>query len=76
MIGIIFMRNVLAVVILFALTPWIKAMGLINVHTIVAVIMFVTQLLVVPFLIWGKKFRAAVAQRYLERASRQPTKRD
>lgn len=76
MIGIIFMRNVFAVVILFALTPWIAAMGLINVHAIVAAFMFVTQLLAVPFLIWGKKLRAAVAQRYLERAKRQPTKRD
>lgn len=76
MIGIVFMRNVFAVVILFALTPWIKAMGLIYVHAIVAAIMFATQLLTVPFLIWGKKLRAVVAERYLERARRQPTKRD
>lgn len=70
------MRNVFAVVLLFALTPWITAMGLINVHVIVAVIMFFIQLLAVPFLIWGKKFRAAAARRYLERARKQPTKRD
>lgn len=76
MISIIFMRNVFAVIILFALTPWIAAMGLINVHVIVAVIMFVIQLLAVPFLIWGKRFRSAAAQRYLERARRLATKRD
>ncbi|KAM0666082.1 hypothetical protein ACQRIU_003937 [Beauveria bassiana] len=76
MIGIIFMRNVFAVVILFALTPWITAMGLINVHIIVAVIIFVIQLLAVPFLFWGKRFRAATAQRYRYHAQRQPTARD
>lgn len=76
MIGIIFTRNVFAVVILFALTPWITAMGLINVHIIVAVMIFLIQLLAVPFLIWGKRFRVATAQRYRDHAQRQPTARD
>ncbi|KAM3548030.1 hypothetical protein ARSEF4850_009654 [Beauveria asiatica] len=76
MIGIIFIRNVFAVVILFALTPWITAMRLINVHVIVAAVIFVIQLLAVLFLIWGKRFRAATAQRYRNHAQRQPTARD
>lgn len=76
MVGIIFMRNVFAVVILFALTPWITAMGLLNVHIIVAAIMFAVQLLAVAFLIWGKRFRVSVAKRYLERAQRQTSKRN
>ncbi|TQV90056.1 Major facilitator superfamily transporter [Cordyceps javanica] len=76
MIGIIFMRNVFAVVILFALTPWIMAMGLVYVHIIVAGILFMIQLLVVPFLIWGKTFRAATSQRYRRRAQGQSTNRE
>lgn len=75
MIGIIFMRNAFAVVVLFALTPWIERMGLRNMHILLTVITFAIQLLPVAMLIWGKKARVASAKRYLERASRQPTHR-
>lgn len=75
MIGIIFSRNAFAVIILFALTPWIGAVGLANVHVIVTVIIFFIQLLPLLFLKWGKWARVAAAARYLERARRQPTQR-
>lgn len=45
MIGITFTRNVFAVVILFVLTPWVKAMGLVNIYIIVVVVVFVMLLL-------------------------------
>lgn len=75
MIGIIFTRNVFAVVVLFALTPWIGAMGLANVHIIMAVVMFAIQLLPLLFLRCGKKARAATARRYQRHTKRNATRR-
>lgn len=75
MIGIIFARNAFAVAVLFALTPWIGAIGLANVHIAVAVVVLAIQLLPLVFLQWGKRARAAAEKRYLERACRQPTHR-
>lgn len=75
MIGITFTRNVFAVVILFVLTPWVKAMGLVNIYIIVVVVVFVMLLLPLSFLKWGKRFRVTTALRYQERAQRQPTLR-
>lgn len=75
MVGIIFTRNVFAVAILFALTPWIAAMGLANIHIILAVLIFLIQLLPLPFLRWGKAARASVAGRYQKRVLRQTTQR-
>ncbi|PNY29218.1 MFS-type transporter [Tolypocladium capitatum] len=76
LVGVVFMRNALSVVVLFALTPWIDGMGLLNMHIIVAVLCFVILLIPVPLLIWGKKARVASARAYSAMARRQPTHRD
>ena len=73
MIGIIFTRNVLAVGVLFALTPWIKAMGLGNFHILIAVLIFVILLIPVVLLKWGKAARVRTAAEYQMMARRQPT---
>lgn len=75
LVGIVFMRNVFSLVVLFALTPWIEAMGLQNVHIITAVACFAVLLLPIPLLIWGKKARVATAAKYRRMAMRQPVHR-
>lgn len=76
MIGIIFTRNVLSVVVLFALTPWIESMGLQNVHILVAGILGLILLIPVLLLKWGKKARARSAKAYRAMAARQSTSRE
>lgn len=65
----------LSVVVLFALTPWIKATGVQNVYIITAMVCFAVSLLPIPLLIWGKKARIATAKRYQLMARRQPAHR-
>ncbi|OAA61408.1 Major facilitator superfamily transporter [Cordyceps fumosorosea ARSEF 2679] len=36
LVGVVFSRNVISVLVLFALTPWIDAMGLRNLHVMIA----------------------------------------
>ncbi|KAJ6784422.1 hypothetical protein PWT90_07059 [Aphanocladium album] len=76
MIGIIFTRNVLAVGVLFALNPWIEAIGLRDFHIIIAVLIFVILLLPLPLLQWGKRARFRSAKAYTSMAQRQPTCRE
>lgn len=71
MVGVIFVRNVFSVVVLFALTPWITAMGIQNLHILISVICFVVMLLPIPLLVWGKKARVATAESYRKMALRQ-----
>jgi hypothetical protein len=75
MIGIVFVRNLFAVVILFAVTPWTKDMGLQNVCIMTAVFCFAILLLPIPLIVWGKKIRIATAKRYKRMAMRQPAHR-
>ncbi|EFY91864.1 hypothetical protein MAC_02149 [Metarhizium acridum CQMa 102] len=76
MIGIIFTRNVLSVIVLFSLTPWIETMGLQNVHILVAGILGLILLIPVLLLKWGKKARVRSAKAYRAMAARQSTSRE
>ncbi|KAK2595650.1 hypothetical protein QQS21_006621 [Conoideocrella luteorostrata] len=76
LVGVIFTRNAISVLVLFVLTPWISAMGLRNQQILVGVLCFVLLLLPIGLLLWGKKFRAATAKKYANYARRQPTHRD
>lgn len=76
MIGIIFTRNVLAVGVLFALDPWIAAIGLRDFHIIIAVLIFVILLLPLPLLRWGKTARVKSARTYISMAQKLPTFRE
>lgn len=76
MIGIIFTRNVFSVAVLFALNPWIQAVGLRDFHITIAVLIFVILLLPIPLLQWGKKSRFISARAYETMARRQPTFRE
>lgn len=76
LVGVVFTRNAISVVVLFALTPWVSAMGLRDLHILIGVLSFVILLLPMALLVWGKKARIATARSYMEMARRQPTRRD
>ncbi|KAK8146169.1 hypothetical protein G3M48_003495 [Beauveria asiatica] len=76
LVGVVFTRNAMSVVVLFALTPWINAMGLRNLHIMISILCCLLLLMPVALLIWGKKARIATAARYRAMAHRQPTHRD
>ncbi|CAG7928822.1 unnamed protein product [Penicillium olsonii] len=71
LIGVIFMRNIFSVIVLFVLTPWVNRMGMRNLHILVAVIAFVILLLPLPLLKWGKRARIATTSRYRKMAANQ-----
>ncbi|KAF7525557.1 hypothetical protein PCG10_004795 [Penicillium crustosum] len=71
LVGVIFMRNIFSVIVLFVLTPWVNKMGLRDLHILCAVISFVILLIPVPLLIWGKKARIATAPSYRKMAANQ-----
>ncbi|KAJ5791723.1 uncharacterized protein N7518_008734 [Penicillium psychrosexuale] len=71
LVGVIFMRNIFSVVVLFALTPWVDGMGLRDLHILLAVIALVVLLIPVPLLVWGKKARFATASSYRKMAANQ-----
>ncbi|KUM64872.1 hypothetical protein ACN42_g2193 [Penicillium freii] len=75
LVGVIFMRNIFSVIVLFVLTPWVNKMGLRNLHILCAVVSFVILLIPVPLLIWGKKARIATAPSYMKMAANQLTHR-
>ncbi|CAG7939422.1 unnamed protein product [Penicillium nalgiovense] len=71
LIGVIFMRNIFSVIVLFALTPWVNGMGIRNLHILLAIIAFLTLLIPIPLLLWGKKARIATAPSYRKMAANQ-----
>ncbi|KAJ5347546.1 uncharacterized protein N7506_000799 [Penicillium brevicompactum] len=71
LVGVIFMRNILSVIVLFVLTPWVNRMGMRDLHILVAVIAFIILLMPIPLLKWGKQARIATASRYRKMAANQ-----
>ncbi|KAJ5629940.1 hypothetical protein N7528_003597 [Penicillium herquei] len=75
LVGVIFMRNIISLIVLFVLTPWVNGMGLQNLHILCAVLAFVFYMIPVPLLIWGKKARVATAASYRKMSEKQITHR-
>ncbi|CAG8886254.1 unnamed protein product [Penicillium egyptiacum] len=71
MVGITFFRNLPSMVLPFFLLSWIHRMGLLNVYIIVAVLSTAIFMITLIFIYYGKKIRAASANRYRWFASRQ-----
>ncbi|KAJ5246006.1 hypothetical protein N7468_000989 [Penicillium chermesinum] len=71
LVGVIFMRNIISLIVLFVLTPWVNGMGMQNLHILCAVVAFVIYMLPVPLLIWGKDARVATAKSYRKMAEKQ-----
>ena len=63
------MRNVISLVVLFVLTPWVNGMGMQNLHILCAIVAFAIYVIPVPLLIWGKKARINTAAAYRKMAA-------
>lgn len=74
-IGVVLIRNILSVIVLFTITPWLNGMGVQNLHILTACLAFAILMLPVLFLAKGKAFRRRTAERYRQFAHRQPTHR-
>lgn len=66
-----FSRNTLSTIFVFAMTPWIGAVGIANVFNTIGVIGLVVLLFAFVFLWKGKVWRHRNAQRYKYFATRQ-----
>jgi hypothetical protein len=75
MVGVIFVRNAVSVVVLFCLEPWSTNMGFQNMFILIAVMGFVILMIPVPLLIWGKKARISNADMHRWYAMRQRSQR-
>ena len=58
-------------ILVFALTPWVSAMGIKNVIIMITVIGTAVLSFVVVFITWGKQFRVWTTKRYRYYAERQ-----
>ncbi|KAI1078608.1 major facilitator superfamily transporter [Whalleya microplaca] len=63
-VGVAFLRNAISICIPLALVPWMKDVGITNVHILGGCISLFIGLLHIPMIIWGKKIRVALAPRY------------
>lgn len=71
LVAVAFVRNALATALVFALAPWIDAIGLQNMFiscTFISLALFLTT---VPMLIWGKKFRIKTGKQFEKMRLRQ-----
>lgn len=59
-----FVRNGLATAIVFALTPWIEAVGLHNMFVSAGCLATAVMMLTVPMIVWGKTARCWTAGSY------------
>ncbi|KAF4625944.1 hypothetical protein G7Y89_g12217 [Cudoniella acicularis] len=63
LVGIAFVRNLLAAGVIFAQDPWTDAVGLHGLFTCVGCISIGLNILIIPLTFWGKKFRIKCAKR-------------
>ncbi len=73
--AVVFVRNALAVVVSFCLSPWLDGMGLQNMFILIGCVAFALLMIPVPLLIWGKKARVMTIQRYAHHSRKQPARR-
>ncbi|KAI1625939.1 serine/threonine kinase 16 [Exophiala viscosa] len=64
LIGVTFVRNIIAAGIVFATGPWIDSLGLYNTFVSLGCLSLFFTLLAVPMIIWGKKMRIMCKDRY------------
>lgn len=71
-----FTRNIISTIFVFALTPWVRKVGLHNVVLTFAMISIVILGTTGLFIKFGKKWRAQTAQGYRDFAAKQMDTRD
>ncbi|KAF5686923.1 HOL1 substrate-H+ antiporter [Fusarium circinatum] len=62
--GVVFVRNVIATGLVFAVTPWMEGMGVYNMYVVLGCISTAVALTCVPMVIWGRTFRVRLAGKY------------
>lgn len=73
--AVVFVRNALAVVVSFCLSPWLDGMGLQNMFILIGCLATVLLMIPIPMIIWGKKARILTAERYARNSRKQPGRR-
>jgi hypothetical protein len=71
LIGVAFVRNIMAMILVFAIQPWFNGMGVYNAFVLLGCISVAFSLTAVPMYIWGKTYRVKCAARYREFAGKQ-----
>lgn len=65
LVGVAFMRNLLATIFVFAVTPWLNAVGLPNMFlTFGMILLLVLGPGTIAFLYYGKRVRTWIVARY------------
>ncbi|KAF4546744.1 Major facilitator superfamily [Lasiodiplodia theobromae] len=70
-VAIAFIRNLLAMALVFALPPWLQGMGPYDMFTLLGCLTLTLSLTAAATIIWGKQWRAASKERYKWFAARQ-----
>ncbi|KAK5071881.1 hypothetical protein LTR64_004340 [Lithohypha guttulata] len=73
LVGVVFTRNAVSVVILFVLEDWLEGMGVRNLHILLACLMWAILMIPLALLKFGKRWRLWTHGRYKAMALRQPT---
>ena len=60
----VFVRNIITTALVFALTPWMDGMGVKWMFILLGILAVVFALMAVPYIIWGKRWRAKSAARF------------
>jgi hypothetical protein len=71
LIGVAFVRNIMAMILVFVIQPWFDGMGVYNAFVLLGCISTAFSLLAIPMYIWGKKARVKCAPRYRYYAGKQ-----
>ncbi|KAJ5304573.1 Isovaleryl-CoA dehydrogenase [Penicillium atrosanguineum] len=75
LVAVVFVRNGLAMLILFAFTDWVAGMGIQNTFIVIGVLALATLAMSALLMFYGKRARVKTALKYKEFASRQQTQR-
>ncbi|RSL58631.1 hypothetical protein CEP54_007676 [Fusarium duplospermum] len=62
--AVVFVRNIIATGLVFAVSPWMAGMGVYDMFVLLGCIAAAIALTCVPLMIWGRKFRAQLAPKY------------
>ena len=73
MVGVTIMRKVFSTIFIFALSPFVARIGLLNVLVTLLVLATTPLLFVGVFIMCGKKFRGMTAKRYQDISRTQST---
>ncbi|KAH7152662.1 major facilitator superfamily domain-containing protein [Dactylonectria macrodidyma] len=69
--GVVFVRNIIATALVFAVTPWMTNMGVYNMFVLLACIATAVAFTCVPMIVWGRAYRVRLAEKYAHYAALQ-----